>query len=65
MSWVIKQRSMARCARERVGTILVVVPLIAIGVVAINKASRGLTAVENEQLAARSADIAQMLDRIS
>ncbi|HET6451463.1 MAG TPA: methyl-accepting chemotaxis protein [Spirochaetia bacterium] len=47
-----------------IGTLLVVVPLAAVSVVAIVGATRGLTAVENEQLATRAATVAEMIDRV-
>ena len=47
-----------------VGTLIMVVPLIIVAVMAITKSTQGLSTVENEQLAGRSADIAQMIDRV-
>ena len=47
-----------------VGTLIMVLPLLIVALVAINKSTKGLTAMENEQLAGRSMDIAQMIDRV-
>ena len=47
-----------------VGTIIIIVPLLIVAVLAISRSTKGLTAVENEQLAGRSSDIAQMIDRV-
>ena len=47
-----------------IGALLIVIPLAVVSVVAIMKATSGLTAVENEQLASRAATIAEMVDRV-
>ncbi len=47
-----------------VGTIIIIVPLLVVAVIAISRATSGLTVVENEQLAGRSQEIAQMIDRV-
>ena len=47
-----------------VGTLMVLVPLAVVAIFAIDKSTQGLTAMENEQLAQRSKDIALMLDRV-
>ncbi|MGA2480250.1 MAG: hypothetical protein ABSG63_15975, partial [Spirochaetia bacterium] len=47
-----------------VGTLIMVLPLLVVAVLAISKSTQGLRAVENEQLTERSADIAQMIDRV-
>ena len=47
-----------------VGTAVMVIPLLLVALVAISRSTNGLAAVENEQLAGRSKDIAQMIDRV-
>jgi methyl-accepting chemotaxis protein len=47
-----------------VGTLIMIIPLAVVAVMAIVKSTQGLAAVENEQLAGRSADIAQLIDRV-
>jgi methyl-accepting chemotaxis protein len=47
-----------------VGTAIMVIPLLFVAIAAISWSSRGLRAVENEQLAERSKDIAQMIDKV-
>ena len=47
-----------------VGALLVAIPLAVVSVVAIMRATSGLTAIENEQLASRAATIAEMVDRV-
>ncbi len=47
-----------------VGTLIMVIPLLVVAVMAITKSTQGLSAVENEQLAGRSADIAQLIDKV-
>jgi C4-dicarboxylate-specific signal transduction histidine kinase len=47
-----------------VGTIVMVIPLFLVAFAAISWSARGLRAVENEQLAERSKDIAQMIDKV-
>jgi methyl-accepting chemotaxis protein len=47
-----------------VGTLLVVVPLSVVSIVAIQRAAKGLTALEDEQLSSRAAIIAEMIDRV-
>src|SRR5271157_4500632 len=47
-----------------IGTLIMVIPLLVVAAMAISKSTQGLSAVENEQLAARSIDIAQMIDRV-
>jgi methyl-accepting chemotaxis protein len=47
-----------------IGTLLIVVPLAVVAVVAIARSTRGLTAMENEQLRTRAATIAEMVDRV-
>jgi methyl-accepting chemotaxis protein len=46
-----------------VGTLIMVIPLLVVAVMAIVKSTQGLAAVENEQLAGRSSDIAQLIDK--
>jgi methyl-accepting chemotaxis protein len=47
-----------------VGSLLIIVPLVVVSVVALIGAARGLTAMEDEQLASRAATIAEMIDRV-
>ncbi len=47
-----------------VGSLLIVIPLAVVSVVAIQRATSGLTAIENEQLSSRAAVIAEMIDRV-
>ena len=47
-----------------VGTAVMVIPLIVVALVAISRSTQGLGAVENEQLAGRSKDIALMIDKV-
>ena len=47
-----------------VGTLLIVIPLAVVSLVAITRATSGLNALENEQLASRAATIAEMVDRV-
>ena len=47
-----------------VGTAVMVIPLFFVALAAISWSARGLRAVENEQLAERSKDIAQMIDKV-
>lgn len=47
-----------------VGTAVMVIPLFFVAFAAISWSARGLRAVENEQLAGRSKDIAQMIDKV-
>jgi methyl-accepting chemotaxis protein len=47
-----------------VGTAIMVIPLFFVALAAISWSTRGLRAVENEQLAGRSKDIAQMIDKV-
>ena len=47
-----------------VGTLIVLIPLLVVAVMAISKSTQGLSEVENEQLAGRSSDIAQLIDKI-
>jgi methyl-accepting chemotaxis protein len=47
-----------------VGTLIMVLPLAAVAIVSLNRTSQGLTSVENEQLTARAADIALMIDNV-
>ena len=47
-----------------IGTLLIVIPLAVVSVVALMRATSGLTAMENEQLASRAATIAEMIDRV-
>ncbi len=47
-----------------VGTLIMVLPLLVVAVMAITRSTQGLSAVENEQLAGRSSDIAQLIDRV-
>jgi methyl-accepting chemotaxis protein len=47
-----------------VGTAIMVIPLFFVAIAAISWSTRGLRAVENEQLAERSKDIAQMIDKV-
>jgi len=47
-----------------IGTLLIVIPLAVVSVVAIMRATSGLAAVENEQLASRAVTIAEMIDRV-
>ena len=47
-----------------VGTAVMVIPLFFVAFAAISWSTRGLRAVENEQLAERSKDIAQMIDKV-
>ena len=47
-----------------VGTLIMVIPLLVVAVMAISKSTQGLSTVENEQLAGRSSDIAQMIDKV-
>ncbi|MGA2544968.1 MAG: methyl-accepting chemotaxis protein [Rectinemataceae bacterium] len=47
-----------------VGTLIMVIPLLVVALVAISKSTQGLAAVENEQLAGRSSNIAQIIDRV-
>jgi hypothetical protein len=48
-----------------VGMILVLLPLALVSTIAIMRSTQGLAAVENEQLAARTRDLALMLDRVA
>ena len=47
-----------------VGSLLITIPLVVVSVVALLSAARGLTTVEDEQLASRAATIAEMIDRV-
>jgi methyl-accepting chemotaxis protein len=47
-----------------VGTLIMVLPLAAVAFISLNRTSQGLTGVENEQLTARAADIALMIDSV-
>jgi methyl-accepting chemotaxis protein len=47
-----------------IGTLLIIIPLVVVSVVAIARATSGLTALENEQLESRAATIAEMVDRV-
>jgi methyl-accepting chemotaxis protein len=47
-----------------VGSLLIIIPLVVVSVAALIGAARGLTAMENEQLASRAATIAEMIDRV-
>ena len=47
-----------------VGSLLIIIPLVVVSVVALTGATRGLTAMEDEQLASRTATIAEMIDRV-
>ena len=47
-----------------VGTLIMVIPLLVVAVMAITKSTQGLSTVENEQLAGRSSDIAQLIDKV-
>ncbi|HUI71017.1 MAG TPA: cache domain-containing protein, partial [Spirochaetia bacterium] len=47
-----------------IGSLLIVVPLVVVSMVALMRATGGLTALENEQLASRAAVIAEMIDRV-
>ena len=47
-----------------VGVIIVMVPLALVAAFAIMRSTQGLTTMEDEQLTARSKDIAQMLDKV-
>ena len=47
-----------------VGTLIMVIPLLVVALMAITKSTQGLSAVENEQLAGRSSDIAQLIDKV-
>jgi hypothetical protein len=47
-----------------VGALIGVIPLLVVAVMAITKSTQGLSIVENEQLAGRSSDIAQMIDKV-
>ena len=47
-----------------VGTLIMVIPLVVVAVIAVTKATQGLGNVESEQLEGRSAEIAQMIDRV-
>jgi len=47
-----------------VGGLLGVTPIVIIAVIAIARSTQGLSAVENEQLAGRSSDIAQLVDKV-
>ncbi len=47
-----------------VGSLLIIIPLAVVSVVALIGAARGLTAMEDEQLASRAATLAEMIDRV-
>jgi methyl-accepting chemotaxis protein len=47
-----------------VGTVIMIVPLVAVALLAIVRSTAALTTVEREQLAARAKDIAQIIDRV-
>ena len=47
-----------------VGSLLIIIPLAVVSVVALTGATRGLTAMEDEQLTSRAATIAEMIDRV-
>ena len=47
-----------------VGTLIMIVPLAIVALFAISRSTQGLVALSNEQLLSRSAEIAQMIDRV-
>jgi methyl-accepting chemotaxis protein len=47
-----------------VGTLIMAIPLVAVAVLSLQQATAGINAVENEQLAERSATIAEMVGRV-
>jgi len=47
-----------------VGSLLIIIPLVVVSVVALVGATRGLSAIEDEQLATRAATVAEMIDRV-
>ena len=47
-----------------VGTLIMLLPLLGVAVMSITRSTKGLSAVENEQLVGKSGDIAQMIDRV-
>ncbi|HEY9594344.1 MAG TPA: hypothetical protein VHE79_07700, partial [Spirochaetia bacterium] len=47
-----------------VGTLIMVIPLVAVALLSANRTVSGLTVVESEQLSARAADIALMIDNV-
>ena len=47
-----------------VGSVIIAIPLIAVAVLSISKATQGLTETEREQLQARALNIAQMIERV-
>ena len=47
-----------------VGTLIMLLPLLVVAVMSITRSTKGLSAVENEQLVGKSGDIAQMIDRV-
>jgi methyl-accepting chemotaxis protein len=47
-----------------IGTLIIVIPLAIVAFIAIQKSTQGLTAAETEQLADRSHNIAEMIDKV-
>ena len=47
-----------------IGTMIVVIPLAIVGFVAVNKSVNAITAIEYEQMTARSKSLAQMMDKV-